>query len=633
MHAFPEKDDFIKLAPIQWGMFRRWQKRRQKHRHRQWWILAVLVVLVLIIGFGYLGLEAVLAYYRQQLPSVETLTTAALTQETSIYDRDNQLLWRTSPGERRMRVALNDIPSHVQSAFVAIEDRRFFEHSGLDTLGILRALATNWRLGQVRQGASTITQQLARLLFLDSSQTLERKIKEALLAQALERSLSKNQILELYLNAVPFGSNIYGVEAASREFFGKRTQELTLEEGAILAALQKAPSRYYPFGGDVEALKARAELVLKAMVETGALASEVMQAAHLAAVVFTPSKVTLTAPHFVFKVLDELRFSYGGTILAKGLEVQTTLDTALQHNIENIVRNFVATRGPNLQTDNAAAVVLDAKTGQVKAMVGSADYENPEFGAFNATLADRQPGSTLKPFVYGLAFENGLLSPRSIIIDEPITFGGYSPRNFSGIFHGAVSVHTALIYSYNIPAIKTLERLGQDRFYDALDLCGVHLNRDAQLTGVIGGASARLLDVASAYTAFVNNGVCVPARTLLKVSGVNGQVLLDQTEIPAGYGSRILSPRATQQVRGILSATKNTFPEYAAVARQARFNNVGIKTGTSSGPRDAWVVGYSDQNVVAVWAGNHDNSLLKDDVVALSIATPLWQEVFLASHE
>lgn len=632
--GFPEKEDFMKLVSLEWGMLRRRLSRRKRARRRRTLALVILAVLVITASAGVLLFQVVIAHFKSGLPSVATITANNFSQETEIFDRHNQLLWRFTPDLKRVSVNLSELSDDTKNAFIAAEDQRFFEHRGLDYLSILRALMVNARTGQLRQGASTITQQLARLLYLDNSPTFGRKAREAILAEEMEKSLTKDQILELYLNAIPFGSNIYGVEAASREFFNKSSREINIAEAAILAALQKAPTTYFPFGGDVDALINRQEVVLRTMYERGYLTQVAANEALNFPLKFDAApRPALLAPHFVFGVLDDLRANYGGEILRQGLSVTTTLDQSLQKRLEATITDFIKTHGANLMADNAAAVVLDAKRGEVLALLGSYDYSDPNFGAFNAAKAWRQPGSTLKPLIYALAIDRGLLNARSVLLDAPISFGPYAPRNYDGTFHGNVSLRNALIYSYNIPAIKTLNSLGVNYAVERLNHCGLDLDRDAQLSLAIGGAAARLYDLTAAYSVFTNGGVCVPPRALSKVLTRQGTVILDRTDLPQGTGTPFVRARAARDIDSILRGTKRAFGEYARIATNPRYDSVGIKTGTSNGPRDAWVIGYSDQYIVGVWVGNHDNRPLKENVLALSVATPLWVAIFEAVND
>lgn len=627
--GFPDKDDFIQLAALNWHQYQRYQRRKAKGRQRKVLGALGLLALVSLVFIGALIVSGGIGYLRQGLPNVALLTSRTLPQETVFYDRHGQLLYRFTPGQRRSVVKLKDISPYMVKAVLAAEDHRFYDHGGFDTLGITRAILANTQVRGISQGGSTITQQLARLLYLDTSQTIERKTKEAILAADLEKFFTKDELIELYLNALPFGSNIYGVATASREFFGHAAVELSLGEAALLAALQKAPTRYFPFGGDRAALFERQRSGLDAMVRYGFITDAEAVAAKAERINFVNQGSLLLAPHFVFNALEDVRAAYGGLALEQGLAVTTTLEAALQKEVEQLVRDFVKTQAVSTGADNAAAVVIEAKTGNVLSLVGSADYTNPAFGAFNAALAERQPGSTLKPFVYALAFEDGILGPASTIIDEPIYFGDYTPRNFDGRYHGAVSVRNALIYSYNIPAMKTLNSVGVGRLAERLQRCGVNVSADAGLTLTIGGSAATLYDITAAYSAFANSGVCVPARSLLKVVDNEGGILLDRTNMPPGFGTATFSAKAVQKVNGILNDTKYIYGEYAALARNAAFRNVRLKTGTSDGPRDAWVIGFNDDLIVGVWLGNHDNSVMRENVLALSAATPLWLKIFL----
>lgn len=611
------------------------QKRYKSHWDKILITILVLVGMGLLIGLGgILYFIGVYKYYSQNLPSDLTVSADLFPQTTRIFSRNGHLLYRYIPGEERYYVKLEDMPQHLIDAFLAVEDHRFFEHQGISFIGLARAMLTNIKTGKLVEGGSTITQQLARILFLNSEASIERKIKEIILALRLENLYSKQDILELYLNKISFGSNIYGVEAAAQEFFGKHASQLNLAESAVLAAMPKAPSQFFPQWNKHQVLQ-RQKVVLTLMQKRGFISDLESLKAKRKKLAFKEEKQgQIKAPHFVFYVVRKLRDHFRTQDLASGFDVTTTLNLDLQKKAEEILKNTIASYKHKYHISNAALVALDAHTGDILAMVGSYNFWEPEYGQFNAALAKRQPGSTLKPFIYALAFDKFNLTKESILKDTYTKIGSYVPRNFDRKYHGPVSAQTALVYSYNVPAVRLLDRLGVKFVRDRMAACGLNLSADAGLSLAIGGAATTLLDLTQGYLTFPNKGQCVKASPFLQVKNrTTSQVYHLRGQKKDIFGNkiqqskRIFSAPAAREVTSILKETKTSYSNLANLAGMPAFKGVALKTGTSDGPRDVWTIGYNDDIILGLWMGNNDDSLLRQDVYALKVAVPVWAEV------
>lgn len=594
--------------------------------------LTVIGVL-LIFSFFALFIKGAYKYYSRDLPEDVTVSANFYPQTSQILSRRSKLLYRYVPTEERRYVKLSQLPQDLTRAFLAIEDHRFFKHSGISFLGLGRAALTDISQGRLVEGGSTITQQLARNLFLNSKPTFSRKIKEMILARRLEKNYHKREILELYLNKISFGSNIHGVEVASLEFFGKHASDLNLAESAVLAAMPKAPSSLSPQDHKRKLLQ-RQKLVLERMRKMGYINKKEFNQAKTRQVNFkSGSKPGIKAPHFIFFVLDKLRNVLGQDALREGLEARTTLDLSLQKKAQKLVGDYVKKRGDDLGASNAALVAIDAQSGELRAMVGSRNFWGDKFGQYNAARAQRQPGSTLKPLIYTFAFEKLGLDSRSRIRDVPTKFGSYFPQNFDRRFHGVVTAKQALIYSYNIPAVKLLNRVGVDRFRERISKCGLDLKKGAGLSLALGGAAVKLYDLTGAYSIFPNQGECKKKKIFYKVKNRTTEKNYDLDRFNKDSGSSsnseeksLFSSKATAEADEILKQLKKYYPgKLGRWTHERKFKDAAFKTGTSDNARDAWTIGYSDDIIVGVWVGNNDNSSLSVNL-ALEAATPLWKD-------
>ena len=582
----------------------------------------VLVLFLLIINlFGAVILESIYSYYSKDLPEVR-IETEDYPTVTRIYDRTGTLLFEDVGEEERIYVKVEDVSPHFLRAILVAEDQDFFKHPGIDFFANLRALWQNFRYDRVVSGASTITQQLATNFFLDREVSYSRKIKEIILAREIEKKYSKKEILEFYLNKIPFGSTIYGIEAASRIFFGKSSQFLTLAESATLAPIPRSPTKLYPYKHPESTLEKKDEL-LALMREKEVINDLEYSQASKEKIEFKRGRKEILAPHFSYYVLDNLKKVFSDDSLEGGLEVVTTLDLNLQEKMDALLKTRIDEYKRPYKIDDGAIVVIEADTGDILAMSGSYDFRNEDYGQYNSAISLRQPGSTLKPFLYALTIQDLNWSKKTILEDKAINFNGYKPKNFSGYFSGTASLERALVNSLNVPAVWSLEQLGVNRFVDALSSCHLELNKEAGLSMAIGGASASLLDIVSAYTAFASEGKCSQPNYFARVRQNNGKILMTNPEIAS---SQVFSREAILEVDSILKKSLANFSLTEDLAKDLVLRNTSVKTGTSNGPRDLWAIGYNSDIIVGVWLGNHDNSLLKSDVYGLQLAVPLWAD-------
>lgn len=594
----------------------------------------------------------VVAVMAEGLPSVDELTSQKMVQSTKIYDKTGQiLLYEISAGEKRTVVPFDEIPKTLKDATISIEDENFYNEPAFDWRGILRAVFVNITRGGVVQGGSTITQQLARNAFLTIEQTYTRKIKELLLAIKLNKYYSKDEILSLYLNQIPYGPTIYGVESASQAFFGKRVGEINLAEAAVLAALPKAPTYYSPWGNHVNDLIKRQKLVLNKMYELGKISKKELDSVLTYKVSFQPRLLGgIRAPHFVMAVQEYLVQKYGEDMVNRGgLKVITTLDYPLQEAAEKAVEAGAKRNEDLYQGKNAALVAQDPVTGQMLAMVGSRDYfDRDNEGNFNvATQGMRQPGSALKPFVYMTLFEKGL-SPESVLFDVPTEFAAnnpscppepdyniqnpecFHPQNFSKVFSGPIALRNALAQSINIPSVKVLYLAGMTNVLNNLHNFGITtLNEPGRygLSLVLGGGEIKLIDLVGAYSVLAEEGVRHQQSLILEVKDGSGKVLESfndkkETVIDAQYARLVNNILSDVDARAGLfhsSLPLTVFPDY----------DVALKTGTTNDYRDAWAIGYTPTLVTGVWAGNNDNTPMQSQGGSILAAVPIWHNFMI----
>ncbi len=592
-----------------------------------------IVGLVFVLAFlgAFLGLLAI-AWISRELPDPNSLISREIPQSTKIYDRTGEtVLYEIHGSEKRTLVALKDIPDYVKWATIAIEDKNFYKHKGFSIWAIFRTAITNIITGK-KAGGSTLTQQLIKNAVLTREKTYTRKIKELILAYRVEKKFSKDEILQMYLNEIPYGSTAYGVEAASQRYFGKSVHDLNLAEAAILAALPQAPSRYSPYGSHKDLLIARQHYILDLMVEQGYISAEEAEEAKNYELKFKKQATNIIAPHFVMYVKELLAEKYGEKMIEQGgLKIYTTLDLYKQKIAEETITEFWPKWQDKYNASNAALISIDPKTGQVLAMVGSRDYFNDEIdGQVNITTSLRQPGSSLKPLVYATTFIKGY-TPSTILYDVLTNFSrdpnkSYEPHNYDNQEHGPITIKKALAGSLNVPAVKAIYLAGIDNVLDLAAELGYTTLKDRDRFGlslVLGGGEVKLLEHANAYSAFAREGIIHPLAVILKVEDSQGRII----EEFHNKKRKVFEPQIARQINDILSdndARAYAFGEHNWLTLGDR--PVAAKTGTTNDYRDAWTIGYTPSIVTGVWVGNNDNTPMKRGAAGGVVAAPIWHD-------
>ena len=586
------------------------------------------------IGLGFLLLILLtFAWYAKDLPTPGKIKRRHAEAATQIFDRNGNELYVIHGDVKRIMIGSEDIQEVVKQATITAEDRSFYRHIGVNVKGILRALWNNiTHKYDYVSGGSTITQQFVKNALLDSKKTYTRKIKELILTIEIEIMYSKEEILTMYLNEIPYGSNAYGIEAASQTYFGKHAKELNLPESATLAALPRAPTYYSPYGIHPDKREARVDWILDSMADLGYITREEANIAMKEAkeLVFLPRRENITAPHFVMYVKDLLVEEYGEqTVEEGGLKVTTTLDIDIQRMAEESITNAAGRRFDNINATNAALTAIDPKTGQVLAMVGSKDFFDQSIdGQVNVAIAERQPGSAFKPIVYATSFKKEY-NPAFTLWDVTTDFGDYTPQNYDGTVHGPVSMRKALAGSLNIPAVKTLYLAGMDNVLDQAHSMGITTLNDKDRYGlslVLGGGEIKLLDLVTAYGVFANQGTLASTNLILKIVDPDGKVLEEHNESNIDK-NEVLDPQISYQISSILSdnnARSYTFGSRSYLNISGR--PVAAKTGTTSEYRDAWTIGYTPSLVAGVWVGNNDNTSMAAGAAGAVAAAPIWND-------
>lgn len=568
----------------------------------------------------------------QELPSPEALTTRQIPQTTKIYDRNNTLLTQIYGPQDRTIVTLSDIPDHLKKATIAIEDKNFYTHHGFDPQAIIRALRENIS-GRSFQGASTITQQLVRSSFLTNEPNILRKVKEIIIAFWTERIYTKNQILEMYLNQIPYGGTAWGAEAASEVYFGTHVKDLNLAESAFLAGITTAPSTYSPYGQEPNRWKIRQKEVLAQMVRLGFINKKQQEEALAQKLSFRRRSVAIHAPHFVNYVKDYLTNKYGLAMVERGgLTVKTSLDLNIQKQAERIVAEEVD-KARYLNLSNGALLVTNPKNGDILAMVGSRDFNDPNGGNVNVTTRERQPGSSIKPVTYAAALTKGF-TVASILEDSPITYstpGGpsYSPVNYDGKFRGRIPLRLALANSLNIPAVRMLNQIGIPTMVDLAKQMGISTWGDPGNYGLsitLGAAEIKMTDMATVFGTFANDGQRVDLNPLLKITDYKGDILEEKTTPPTKY---VLSAAISYIISNILADNQARSMEFGTNSPlNIPGHTVSVKTGTTDNKRDNWTIGYTTNFLTAVWVGNNDNSPMSQALASgITGAAPIWNRM------
>lgn len=614
--------------------------RTQSRMRKKWyWYLPLTLAAIFLLSTLW-SLYGIV----KSLPNPERVTNRSIAQSTKIYDRTGTiLLYEIHGEEKRTIVSFNDIPQTIKQATLSAEDIHFYQHSGLDFKGILRALFVNTLRGDITQGGSTITQQLVKNSILTSERTYTRKIKEAILSLLIEKKYSKDEILALYLNQIPYGSNAYGVASAAETYFNKPLHNLTLSEAALIASLPKAPTYYSPYGSHKEELFTRKNWVLDRMVSVGFITQHQANDAKKETLTLNLPQQSIRAPHFVMYVREYLNETYGEQFVESGgLRVITTLDWNLQQQAEKSISEGAERNEKLVGAKNAALVAIDPKTGDIIAMVGSRDYfDLTNDGNVNVSTRPRQPGSAFKPFVYAAAFKKGY-TPQTVLFDVPTEFNVncnadgtpgpaiqdpktcYHPKNYDDKFRGPVDLRHSLAQSLNVPSVKLLYLVGINNAITTAQDMGITTITDPQRYGlslVLGGAEINLLEITSAFGAFAQDGILNPKTSILRVEHTDGTILEEKKDasIP------VIDTEVARIINDILSDNDARVPMFSP--RSSLYfpdRRVAAKTGTTQDYHDAWTIGYTPSIVTGVWVGNNNNTPMNQDAISVMVAAPIW---------
>lgn len=618
----------------------------KKKSHKFIFLIAVILAFVLFGLFTYF-------YIFYKLPSPQSLKDYKVTPlATHILDRNSKLLYEIYREEKRTPIKLKEIPDYIGKATIATEDKEFYKHQGVSFFGgIIRAIKDMFFTRSL-QGGSTITQQLVKSSLLTPERTIRRKIREIILALMTERVFNKDQILEMYLNQVPYGGAAYGIEEAAKTYFGKNAKDLSLDEAALLAGLPQAPSYYSPYSNPEAALKRRNE-VLKAMYGEKFIDKRQYENSMAKELRIIPPKTIIKAPHFVFYIKEQLEKMYGiKTVEEGGLKVTTTLDLDIQEETEKILKTEID-KIKNLDVSNGAVLVTRPSTGEILSMVGSYDYFASPSGAFNVTTALRQPGSSIKPLNYAVGIDRKLVTAATVFLDIPTCFtaagqpAGYCPINYDGKYHGPIQLRFALGNSYNIPAVKMLAFNGVENFVASASAYTIKSFKDPKNYGLsltLGGGEIKMVEMAQAFSSFATQGVPRELNGILKIQDKLGKTLYEfkdynlikdvkQPMKSPSYlaitGKRAISPETAYIISHILldnNARKDMFGEssYLVIPNHA----VSVKTGTTDDKKDNWTIGYTPNFLVTVWVGNNDNKPMNPYLTSgVTGAAPIWNKV------
>jgi len=598
-------------------------------------VTGVLAALFLLAGIFALVGTIFFATTLKDLPDPDHLISRKVNQSTQIYDRTGtHLLYEFHSDQNRTVVPLSDVSKYAQEATIAVEDKYFYQHKGYRITSMLRAVLANVLKGGKSQGGSTITQQLVKNAILTNEKSYTRKIKELILASEIETRFSKDDILKMYFNEIPYGSTSYGIQAAAQSFFGKDAKDLDLAEAALLAAIPQSTTYYSPYGTHTDALVTRWKLILDLMAQQNYITRDQAEATKKIDILkrIVPKRESISAPHFVFYIKDQLAAAYGDdAVESGGLKVITTLDWDEQQAAEKAVADNIAGVEKN-GGSNAAIVSIDPKTGQVLAMVGSRDYfDVKDEGAINMAITPRQPGSSFKPLVYLTAFEKGY-TPNTVLYDVNTDFptpqGTYSPHNFNLKEYGPVTMRQALDGSLNTPAVKTLYLSGIDRVLDNADAFGYTTLKDRSRYGlslVLGAGEVSLLEHAAAYTVYANEGIKYPTASILKVTDAKGNTL---QEWKPSNGVRVADAEMVRNLTDVLQDNNSRAFIFGAKNNLTLPDRqVAAKTGTTNDAKDGWTMGYTPSTVAGVWIGNTRDTAMKTSASASAI----WNQFMRAA--
>ncbi|MBE0426462.1 MAG: penicillin-binding protein 1A [Nitrospirae bacterium] len=579
------------------------------------------ITIALVIFSAFLGLIGGIVYWTvSDLPNIKLLEEYTPIESSKVYSSDGQIIAELYI-ERRTYIPYYDIPDHVKKAFITVEDIRFYYHPGIDFIGISRALWQDIKAGGIVEGGSTITQQLARMLFLKPDKSIKRKIKEAALSIRIEQRYTKDEILGMYLNQAYFGTRAYGIEAAAQTYFGKSTVDLSIAEAGLLASLPKAPSFYSPFKNP-EKLRERRSVVFKKMLEHKFITEAQYKEAEKAHLPKTPHFRKYEAPYFIETLRQNLEEKYGNELYISGYKIYSTLDFRMQKIAEEAVENGVKSIERRIKPGvDAALIAMDFRTGHIKAMVGGRDFWETQFN--RAIQALRQPGSAFKPFVYIAAIKEGM-RPGDVIIDAPVFFRGarpgqtWSPRNYDGKYHGEVTLRTALAKSLNAATVRLAANLGVDNIIDISKRLGIRSELQPYLPLAIGASDVTLIDMVSAYSAFASG--CRPDPILHERILNRDGIIVEETKPVL---EQLLSEEETEEMKVLLKAVVE---EGTAWKAKELKRPVYGKTGTTNDYIDAWFIGFDERLVVGVWVGRDNNKPIGSRETGSRAALPIWIE-------
>ncbi len=607
------------------------RSRKKAPVSRRTKILHFFLGFLLVLMGATLGGLYQLSLIVQDLPEVNVQRIQNPKASIKIYDRNDTLLYTVYKDENRTPVALTDVPMIVRLATLAAEDAQFYEHPGFSVRGMVRAFFLYINHGTVT-GGSTLTQQLAKNVYLNSERTAIRKIKEIILAVDIERTFTKDQILAMYLNQVPYGGVTYGIEAASQLYFGKKINDVTLPEAAFLAGLPKSPSRFSPIIAKADTGLARKNQVLLRMKEEKFITEIEYQNAVDQQLVFADETTRMEAPHFVEYVKAKLAETYGDLLDDGGLSVRTTLDLTIQQKAQEIVSSEVD-KLTRERVSNGSAIVLTPATGEILAMVGSRGFDtNKTDGNVNVTTSLRQPGSSIKVVTYAYALSHGM-TPSTILSDSPVTFypkGGkpYTPRNYDGRYRGLISLRSAFAESRNIPAVKVLAQFGVKEIISLGQKMGIHSWKNPNNYGLsltLGGGEITLIELSEVYATIANMGKHVSTTPFLSIKNRYGKELLQRPKEP----DQVLDPRVAYQIIDILKDNTSRAPSFGLSSALVISGHpeVAVKTGTSNNLRDNLTVGMTPNLLVATWVGNNDGRPMSRIASGVTGASPIWNRI------
>jgi len=625
----------LKLRPQKTKKTKKTKKAKQVMVYKKPHLIRLRIKYFLFGGFFSLiliFLPILFLIFLQNLPNPKQLSLREISQTTKIYDRNGFLLYQIYANENRTLVPLSSVPKDLINATIAIEDKDFYKNPGFDINAIARAAIADVS-GKPIQGGSTITQQLIKSTLLSPEVSLGRKIKEIILAVWTEKTYTKNEILQMYFNQVPYGGTAWGAEAASEVYFGKNVKDLDLAQSAFLAGMPQAPTTYSPYGENPNLWRERQKEVLQKMQEQGYITRDQLENSLNEGLSFLSPQTPIYAPHFVMYIKDLLVKKYGLLFVEKGgLSVTTSLDLKLQDQTQDIVKTEVDSNA-YLHLTNGAALITNPKNGDILAMVGSRDYNDTNDGNVNITTSLRQPGSSIKVVTYATALSNGFTAA-TILDDSPVTYTSpgapsYSPVNYDGAFHGKVPLRLAFANSFNIPAVKTLQKVGISNMVEMGKKMGITTWGDPNQYGLaitLGSAEVKMIDMAEVYGTIANSGKKVNLDPILKITDYQENLVYqkntpeEKSVIDEGVAfiiANILSDNLARSLEFGINSPLN-IPNHT----------VSVKTGTSDNKRDNWTIGFTPSRLVAVWVGNNDNSPMSQTLASgITGAAPIWNKI------